>query len=175
MPVSSHALAAALALAAATMQAIAADSSTHATPSPTMTPATLQSANGPFDVQLTPEPPAADAGAAGIGRMTIAKQFHGTLEATSTGEMLAFVSPVDGSAGYVAMETVRGTLAGRRGSFVLQHSATMTRGAPAQSITVVPDSGTDALVGLAGRMRVDVAADGAHAYRFEFTLPGEAP
>ena len=78
--------------------------------------------------------------------MSLDKQFHGALEATSRGEMIAYRSAVAGSAGYVAMETVRGTLDGRAGSFVLQHSSTMTRGVPAQSITVVPDSGTDALV-----------------------------
>jgi hypothetical protein len=85
--------------------------------------------------------------------------------------MIAFRSAVSGSAGYVAMETVRDTLDGRAGSFVLQHSSTMTRGEPAQSITVVPDSGTDALAGLSGRMVVDIATGGAHAYRFDYTLP----
>lgn len=84
--------------------------------------------------------------------------------------MLAFRSAVAGSAGYVAMETVRGTLAGRAGSFVLQHSSTMSRGVPTQSITVMPDSGTGALAGLAGRMSIDIGPDGAHSYRFEYTL-----
>jgi hypothetical protein len=138
-------------------------------------PMTTQSANGPFDVQIAPQALSPVAAASGLGRLSIDKHFHGTLDATSTGEMLAFRSTTDGSAGYVAMETVRGTLAGRRGSFVLQHSSTMTRGATTQSITVVPDSGTDALRGLAGRMTVDIGADGAHAYRFEFTLPDKTP
>lgn len=129
------------------------------------------SANGPFDVQIAPQPLSSVAGESGLLRMSIDKRFHGALDATSTGEMLAFRSATDGSAGYVAMETVRGTLDGRRGSFVLQHSSTRTRGEAAQSITVVPDSGTEALTGLAGRMTIDIAADGAHTYRFEFTLP----
>ena len=128
-------------------------------------------AAGPFDVQLAPQPATAPAESAGLARMTIVKQFHGDLEAASTGEMLAFRDPTGTSGGYVALETVRGVLGGRHGSFVLQHSSTMTRGEPSQSITVVPDSGTDGLAGLAGRMVVDIAPGGAHSYRFEYTLP----
>ncbi len=132
-------------------------------------------ATGSFDVRLAPQSLSDVAAGSGLGRRSIDKRFHGELDATSTGEMLAFSSATDGSAGYVALETVRGTLAGRRGSFVLQHSATMTRGAPAQSITVVPDSGTGALAGLGGRMIVEIGPGGAHGYRFEFTLPDAAP
>lgn len=139
-----------------------------AAPEPSMT---LQTATGPFDVKLSPEPASAAADAAGLSRMSLDKTFHGPLQATSRGEMIAFRSATAGSAGYVAMETVRGRLAGREGSFVLQHSSTMDRGQPAQSITVVPDSGTGALTGLAGRMTIEIAPGGAHAYRFEYTLP----
>ena len=134
-------------------------------------PVTTHTAAGPFDVKLAPQAMSDVAQHSGLGRMSIDKQFHGALEATSSGEMLAFRSATPGSAGYVAMETVRGTLDGRAGSFVLQHSATMTRGEPALAITVVPDSGTDALAGLAGRMAIDIAPGGAHSYRFEYTLP----
>ena len=133
-------------------------------------PMTSHSATGPFDVKLAPQALSGVAEHSGLGRMSIDKQFHGALEATSTGEMLGWRT-ASGSGGYVAMETVRGTLDGRAGSFMLQHSSTMTRGEPAQSITVVPDSGTDALAGLAGRMVVDIAPGGAHSYRFEYTLP----
>ena len=132
---------------------------------------TTHTATGPFDVKMAPQTMSDVAQHSGLGRMSIDKQFHGALEAASTGEMLAFRSTTPGSAGYVAMETVRGTLDGRAGSFVLQHSATMTRGEPALSVTVVPDSGTDALAGLAGRMAIDIAPGGAHSYRFEYTLP----
>jgi hypothetical protein len=132
---------------------------------------TTHIATGPFDVELAPQTLSGVAEHSGLGRLSLDKQFHGALEAASTGEMLAFRSASSGSAGYVAMETVRGTLDGRAGSFVLQHSSTMTRGEPAQSITVVPDSGTDALAGLAGRMVIDIAPGGAHAYRLEYTLP----
>lgn len=134
-------------------------------------PMTLQTITGPFDVKLTPEPASAAAEAAGLARMSLDKTFHGPLQASSRGEMLAFRSATPGSAGYVALETVRGSLAGREGSFVLQHSSTMERGAPAQSITVVPDSGTGALTGLAGRMTIEIAPGGAHSYRFEYRLP----
>jgi hypothetical protein len=131
----------------------------------------MHTATGPFDVQLSPEPASAAAEAAGLGRMSLDKSFHGDLQARSRGEMIAFRSATPGSAGYVAMETVRGSLAGLEGSFVLQHSSTLDRGQPVQSITVVPDSGTGALSGLAGRMVIDIAPGGAHSYRFEYTLP----
>jgi hypothetical protein len=135
----------------------------------------FNSANGLFDVQIAPQALSGVAASSGLTRMSIDKRFHGTLDATSTGEMLAFRSSIDGSAGYVAMEMVCGSLDGRSGSFVLQHSSTRTRGVAAQSITVVPDSGTEALAGLSGQMIIDIAADGTHAYRFEFTLPDRAP
>lgn len=116
-----------------------------------------QSASGPFDVKITPQKPDSEvAEDAKIGRMTIDKQFHGDLEATSKGEMLATQTEVEGSAGYVAMERVTGTLHGREGTFVLQHSATMNRGVPDLSIAVVPDSGTGELKGLIGKMNIVV-------------------
>jgi hypothetical protein len=123
-------------------------------------------ARGTFEVKLTPQPPEGDSN---VGRMVLDKQFQGDLEASSRGQMLAFMSSVKGSAGYVAIERVVGTLHGRSGSFVLQHSGTMTRGVPGLSVTVVPDSGTDDLAGLTGRMTIQVDA-GAHSYEFEYTL-----
>jgi hypothetical protein len=126
-------------------------------------------ASGTFEVKLKPQ--ATDD--ATLGRMSIDKQFHGDLEATSKGEMLSAGTSVKGSAGYVAIERVSGTLRGRSGSFVLQHSGTMTRGVPQLSVTVVPDSGAGELAGLTGKMAINIV-DGKHFYDFEFTLP-EAP
>ncbi|MGH7556237.1 MAG: DUF3224 domain-containing protein [Gemmatimonadota bacterium] len=128
-------------------------------------------ASGTFDVKLTPEETDDNAEGATLGMMSIDKQFHGDLEATSKGEMLTAVTGIEGSAGYVAIERVSGTLHGRRGTFILQHSGTMTRGAPELTVTVVPDSGTDQLVGLAGKMVINIAADGEHSYEFEYTRP----
>lgn len=129
-----------------------------------------QNASGPFDVKLIPQKPDSDvAQSANLGRMSIDKQFHGDLEATSKGEVIAAQTEVKRSAGYVAMERVTGTLKGRKGTFVLQHSATMNRGVPELSITVVPDSGTDELTGLAGKMNI-IIADGKHSYQFDYTL-----
>jgi hypothetical protein len=108
-----------------------------------------------------------------MGRMTIDKQFHGDLEATSKGQMLTAMTETKGSAGYVAVERVTGRLHGRSGTFALQHSGTMTRGVPQLTITVVPDSGTGQLVGLTGKMMINIT-DGKHSYDFEYTLP-EAP
>ena len=122
-------------------------------------------ARGAFEVKLSPQP----AGDDSLGRMLIDKQFHGDLEATSKGQMLAAGTAVNGSAGYVALERVTGTLNGRRGTFMLQHTGTMTRGAPQLTITVVPDSGTEQLEGLAGTMSI-IIADGKHSYELEYTL-----
>ncbi len=130
-------------------------------------------ASGSFEVELDPQPLHFDAAGAKLGRMSIDKRFTGDLEATSRGEMLSAMTAVQGSAGYVAIELVTGTLHGKSGSFVLQHSSTMDRGAPEQSVTVVPDSGTGELEGLAGRMTIHVA-DGQHTYVFEYTL-AESP
>lgn len=126
-------------------------------------------ASGAFEVKLSPL--AADDPTAGspLGRMSIDKQFRGDLEATSRGEMLTAGTSVHGSAGYVAIEQVAGSLHGRQGTFVLQHSGTMTRGVPELTITVVPDSGSGELAGLAGRMTIQIAG-GKHSYGFEYTL-----
>jgi hypothetical protein len=120
---------------------------------------------GPFDVKLNPQPTDSE-----LTRMSIDKVFHGELEATSKGEMLAAQTAVKGSAGYVAMEKVTGKLKERSGSFILQHSATMNRGTPQLSITVVPDSGTGQLEGITGKMNILIEG-GNHSYEFDYTLP----
>jgi hypothetical protein len=124
---------------------------------------------GAFEVKLSPREMGDRPAGSPLGQMAIDKQFHGDLEATSKGEMLTAGTSVKGSAGYVAIERVTGTLHGRSGSFVLEHSGTMTRGAPQLTITVVPDSGTDELAGLVGRMTIEIDA-GKHSYGFEYTL-----
>lgn len=128
--------------------------------------------SGSFEVKMTPQAPEDGVGDASVGRMAIDKQFHGGLEAKSRGQMLAAMTEVEGSAGYVAIERVSGALDGRGGTFALQHSGIMTRGVPQLSITVVPDSGTGELVGLSGRMTIDIA-DGKHSYDFEYTIKGQ--
>jgi hypothetical protein len=121
-------------------------------------------ASGTFEVNLIPQnddfPP---------GRMLIDKQFKGDLEAMSQGQMLSAMTAVSGSAGYVAIEQVTGTLHGRSGTFMLQHNGIMTRGTPQLTIAVVPDSGTGKLTGIAGSMTIDIT-DGQHAYTFEYTF-----
>ena len=129
----------------------------------------MTKASGTFEVDLKPQvlsDPEADAG---LGRLSIAKQFHGDLEGTSRGEMLSARTSIENSAGYVAIEKFMGTLHGRQGTFVLQHSSTMNRGEGEQNITVVPDSGTGELVGLKGRMTIEVSG-GEHKYVLEYSL-----
>ena len=136
-----------------------------------------QRATGSFDVKVTPQKPDTQiARAANLARLTIDKRFHGDLEGISKGEMLALQTDVKGSAGYVALERVSGKLKGRSGSFVLQHSGTMSRGDADTQITVVPDSGSGELRGLSGRMAITVQPDGAHNYEFDFKIdPKPAP
>ena len=125
-------------------------------------------ATGTFEVELNPQDDKSDDKT--LGRMTIEKQWHGDIEGTSRGQMLTGGDVTKGSAGYVAIEKVSGTLKGRKGTFILQHSATMTRGEGQLTITVVPDSGTDQLEGLTGKLMIKIA-DGKHSYEFEYTLP----
>jgi hypothetical protein len=126
-------------------------------------------ARGTFEVKLKPLVSDEPVEEATLGRMSIDKQFHGALEATSRGQMLTAGTSVKGSAGYVAIERVSGRLDGRSGTFVLQHSGTLTRGLPELTISVVPDSGTDQLVGLLGKMAIK-NDDGKHSYEFEYTV-----
>lgn len=124
--------------------------------------------SGEFEVGMTAQ--AAEGASPAIGRMLLDKQYHGALEARSVGQMLATHGSVAGSAVYVAIETVTGTLQGREGSFALVHHGHMDRGQPSLAIAVVPDSGTGALAGLTGRMSVRVEGH-QHFYDFDFALP----
>lgn len=126
----------------------------------------MTQAKGTFTVSLQPLTGHDTSEGAVVGRRSIDKVFTGDLAATSIGEMLASMGNVKGSAGYVAMEKVSGTLFGKSGSFVLQHSSTMTRGTPTQNVTVVPDSGTGELSGLSGSMVIIIEA-GVHSYVFD--------
>ena len=125
--------------------------------------------NGTFEVSLAPQPHEHDVGDPSVGRMSIAKQFFGALAASSKGQMLAVRTDVKDSAGYVALERVTGTLEGRSGSFALQHSGIMTRGEKQLSVTVVPDSGTDQLIGMSGTMDIEIV-EGKHLYTFDYSF-----
>jgi Protein of unknown function (DUF3224) len=131
--------------------------------------AMTQHATGPFEVKVAPLEPAFKFTENPIVRFSLDKQFHGDLEATSQGEILSAGSPKT-SGGYVAIERVSGTLSGRTGTFVLQHNATMTNGAPQMNIIVVPGTGTGQLTGLAGAMAI-IIKEGKHSYDFAYTLP----
>lgn len=125
-------------------------------------------ARGTFEVRVHPQP--ADAAGGPFSRVFIDKQFQGDLAGASKGHMLGAETAVQGSAGYVALELVTGTLNGRRGTFILQHAGHMTRGLMSMAASVVPDSGTDQLTGLAGRFTITIT-DGKHFYAFEYSLP----
>ncbi|MFZ1754616.1 MAG: DUF3224 domain-containing protein [Caldilineaceae bacterium] len=128
-------------------------------------------ATGSFDVVIKPQGEPDTTAGAKLGRMSIDKQFHGDLSGVGKGEMLSALTDTEGSAGYVAIERVVGTLHGRSGSFVFQHTGTMNRGAQQLSISVVPDSGSGELTGLSGVFLLTIE-DGNHLYTFEYSLPG---
>jgi hypothetical protein len=145
------------------------------TPTPPSNPSIQKShmnasATGSFDVKMLPQPAGEKTGDA-LSRFVLDKQYHGDLEAGSVGEMLAAMTAVKGSAGYVAIEKVTGKLGGRSGSFCLQHSGLMTRGEGSTSVVVIPDSGTGELTGLTGTLAIKVAKDGRHSYEFTYSLP----
>jgi hypothetical protein len=134
----------------------------------------IMTARGAFDVKITPQD---DKLNDGISRMVIDKQYHGDLEGTSKGQMLATGS-AKSSGVYVAIETFTGTLQGgsgekKTGSFSLHHTGIMTKSGPSLSISVVPDSGTGQLAGISGKMNIVIAPDGKHSYEFEYTLPAQ--
>jgi Protein of unknown function (DUF3224) len=133
---------------------------------------TAMMARGTFEVQIAPQPVDTYTDAPTLGRMTIDKQFSGDLVGTGKGQMLTGMGSAKGSAAYSAIERVSGTLAGKRGSFVLQHTGVMTRGAQSLLITVVPDSGTEELTGIAGTLRIIIEGK-QHSYEFEYTLPAD--
>ncbi len=126
-----------------------------------------QHATGTFEVKLTPQDDKSEDKT--MGRMTISKQWQGDLEGTSTGQMLSGGDVAKGSAGYVAMEKFTGTVKGRKGSLIFQHSATMTKGEGQLTINVVPDSGTDELAGISGKLMIKIE-NGKHFYDFEYSL-----
>jgi len=130
--------------------------------------ALTKQANGAFDVKVIPQTDDNPMDPT-IGRMTLDKQYHGALEGTGKGVMLTGGTDVAGSGVYVAIERVNGKLDGQGGTFLLQHGGVMTRGVPHLTITVVPDSGTGDLVGLSGKMMINIV-DGKHFYEFEYTI-----
>lgn len=126
--------------------------------------------SGKFDVTLNVLTPYYQGDGTTLGRMSIDKQFHGELQASSKGEMLTAMTSVKGSAGYVAIEQVSGTLSGKTGRFVLQHFGVMHDGKERLVLEVVPNSGTEQLVGLVGTMKIRIEA-GQHFYDFDYSLP----
>jgi hypothetical protein len=159
-----------LVLAAGTATIAAAQTPAASRPGTPIGSAMSATIKGPFDVKMSPQGAATDP----VGRFALDKAYHGDLEATALGEMLAFGTAVKGSAGYVAIEKVTGTLAGRSGTFALQHWGMMDKGTPELRIMVVPDSGTGDLIGLTGTMTIDIQPGGKHFYGFTYTLPPAA-
>lgn len=129
----------------------------------------MPSITGEFDVKMNPEAMSAVAAESGIGRMSLDKTYRGALDASGTGEMLAYMDRALGSGAYVAMERVRGTLDGRSGAFLLHHTGVMTRGAPGLAVKVVPDSGEGELAGLGGTLNIRIEG-GKHYYDFDYVL-----
>ncbi len=127
-------------------------------------------AKGTFEVKLAPMEAYDHSTGSPLGRMSIDKVYHGDLEGTGKGEMLTGMTAVKESAGYVAVERVEGALRGKRGSFLLLHRGVMTRGTPDLSVTIIPDSGTGALAGIAGTLHI-IIESGKHSYSLDYTLP----
>jgi len=130
----------------------------------------MKRATGSFEVSLQPLSNAEVTSDTLLGRLLLTKKFSGDLAASARGQMLSAGTATHGSAGYVAIDHVTGTLDGRKGSFLLQHSGSMNRGVPTLSIMVIPDSGTDELTGIAGTLSINVVG-GKHFYDFLYSFP----
>ena len=130
----------------------------------------MKRASGSFEVTVQPLANTEVSGDPLLGRFLLTKKFSGDLEATARGQMLSAGTATKGSAGYVAIDQVTGTLGGRKGGFILQHSGCMNRGAPTLAIHVVPDSGTDELAGLTGTLSINIV-EGKHFYDFLYSFP----
>lgn len=126
---------------------------------------------GEFEVKRGVEPSCDLGGGLEAMHARFDKVFRGALDAVSVVHMLAVMTPTAGSGAYVAVERIEGSLAGLEGSFCMQHSGTLDRGAPSLSVTVIPDSGTEALTGLRGTLAIDIVDD-RHYYVFDYSLPG---
>ena len=131
----------------------------------------MATARGEFKVRITPQGAPLTIEGVALGTSSISKDFEGALTGTSAGEMLTALTRVPGSAGYVAIERVTGVLSDKRGSFVLQHTGTLSRGEPSLSVTVVPDSGTEELTGIEGEFKINIV-EGKHFYEFVYRLSG---
>lgn len=151
--------------------ALQAQTKSPATNQPPKETTKMNHAHGTFDVTVTPQKADNQAAeTAQLGRLSIDKKFSGELEGVSTGEMLSVGTEIEGSGGYVAIERVKASLNGKTGTFVLQHLGTMTKTEAVMKITVLPDSGTGQLTGIAGTMTITIEK-GKHAYDFAYTLP----
>jgi hypothetical protein len=165
-----YAVAISLAISASTLLHAQTNSTSTTSIAPKEPGKVVNIAKGTFEVKLAPQPLSDVAAGENLGRMSIDKVFAGDLVGTSKGEMLSAMTEVKGSAGYVALERVTGTIQGKRGSFVLQHSGTMNRSAPTLTVSVVPDSGTEGLVGISGTFKI-LIEPGKHSYEFSYSLP----
>ncbi|HEY0565812.1 MAG TPA: DUF3224 domain-containing protein [Terriglobales bacterium] len=129
----------------------------------------MHKVSGPFDVKVAPQSSDKKDGS-DVGRFSLDKQYHGALDATGKGEMLTAGTAMKGSAAYVAIERVEGTLEGRKGSFILRHTGTMDRGKQSLQIAIVPDSGAGDLAGISGDMNIVIAPDGKHSYELQYEI-----
>ncbi len=139
--------------------------------SPVLAETVMRHAKGPFDVATKPVEQDKAEGST-LGRFSLDKTYHGALEATGKGEMLTVGTDVPGSAAYVAVERVVGTLDGKTGSFALVHRGSMRGKDVNMSVDIVPDSGAGALKGVTGRLIITVV-EGKHQYELEYALPGQ--
>jgi len=156
------------------LAAILLSTTAHATQSPQAKETRMSHhAEGPFDVKTAPMQADEVTTGTGIGRFSLDKQYHGALEATAKGEMLAYGNPASGSAGYTAVEEVTGTLDGHKGTFALQHWGTMHAGKFELRVEVISGSGTGDLAGITGTLTITIAAGGKHSYVLDYTLPAK--
>lgn len=129
----------------------------------------MPTARGPMDVNMEAEPAFLEQEGLKLNRNLVRKVFSGDMAGTSEAQMIAAVTATPGSAGYVAIEHFIGSVGGRSGSFVLQHSGVMNRGDARLEVTIVPDSGTGELAGISGTLEIH-NDEGQHSYVLDYEL-----
>lgn len=125
-------------------------------------------AAGTFEIESWDEQPYEEQDGTRLTRTRLTKTFSGDVEGESAAELLMAYGSEEGSAAYVGLERVTGSVHGRSGSFVLRHSAVMERGEGSSSLDVVPDSGTGELRGLRGEASISVEPGGGHSFTLEY-------
>jgi hypothetical protein len=125
-------------------------------------------ASAPFTNDRYDEEAYAEAEGVELSRVHISRTFTGDLAGESTAELM--IAKSEGGGGYVGHDKITGTLAGKAGSFVFQHTGIMGPAGITNTGTIVPGSGRGELEGITGEGTMLADDDGNHTLTLAFEL-----